>query len=91
MNCSTREAIKASAEWLMGVYMGSKIRITMARTEEELSENRKSNNVADMMADLESIIGGTPEPDICGTSAIKPDCINIDHKRISAKRNVESQ
>jgi hypothetical protein len=87
MNCSTREAIKASAEWLMGVYMGSKIRITMARTEEELSENRKSNNVADMMADLESIIGGTPEPDICQVCD-QPNCINIDHKRISAKAEV---
>lgn len=67
MQCSTREAVRTIAEWLMGTYMGQKIRITLARTEEELS-TRHSSNVQSMMDELDSIIGGTPEAcPICKT------------------------
>jgi hypothetical protein len=58
---STRDAILQIGKWILGAYMGQKIRITLARSEEELVENRKSSTVESMMSDLESLVGGTPE------------------------------
>lgn len=60
VNDSAREAMKALATWLMSVYMGSKIRVIIARTEAELGDDRRSAAQNDVMQDLESILG--PEP-----------------------------
>lgn len=56
--CTVREAIKVQANWLLGVYMGSKIRVLIARTEAELSDDRRSAANQDVMQDLESILNG---------------------------------
>lgn len=61
MQCSVREAMKVQANWILGVYMGSKIRISMARTEAELADDRRTAAQNDVMADLESILGAEPE------------------------------
>lgn len=50
------ECIRKLVEWLMSAYMGSKIRISFARTEAELGADRRSADVADIMGDLESLI-----------------------------------
>jgi hypothetical protein len=73
MQCSAREAVKVLASWLMGVYMGSKIRILMARTEAELCDDRRSAANQDVMRDLESILG--PEPELACVHGNTPnDC-----------------
>lgn len=61
MQCSVREAMKVQAQWILGVYMGSKIRISIARTEAELGDDRRSAATNDVMADLESILGSDTE------------------------------
>jgi len=61
MQTSVREAVKSIAQWLMGVYMGSKIRITLAREQHELGDSAKSIKTSDLMGELESLLGGTPE------------------------------
>jgi uncharacterized protein YegP (UPF0339 family) len=60
-NCTAREAMKALAQWILTTYMGSKIRIIMARSEAELADDRRSAAHNDVMADLESILGPEAE------------------------------
>lgn len=60
---TVRECIKAQTEWLLGVYMGSKIRITWARDEVDLGADRRSAAKSDIMADLESVLSGQEESD----------------------------
>jgi len=52
------EIIKIIAEWLLGVYMGQKIRINLARREEELSTDRRSAEKSLILHDLESMLDG---------------------------------
>lgn len=61
LNATNRECIKAIAEWLLETYMGQKIRITLARTEAELATDRRSAATAEMLADLDSMIGQVEE------------------------------
>jgi hypothetical protein len=61
MQSTAREAILTIGQWLMGVYMGQKIRITIARTEEELANDRRSAANLDMLAELDSLL---PKDDI---------------------------
>lgn len=63
LNCTTREAILTIGQWLMGIYMGQKIRITLARSEEELAIDRRSAATQDMMNELESILANTGDSD----------------------------
>lgn len=56
-----RESIMHIAGWLNGVYMGSKIVITMARTEAELEESKRSSDVKDMIAELDGMLADRPD------------------------------
>jgi hypothetical protein len=63
MNDSARECVLAIGQWLMGVYMGQKIRIAIARSLRKNCMRIAAHPASGtMMNDLESIIGGTPEP-----------------------------
>ena len=55
MKASVRECIIASSQWLMGVYMGAKIRITFARSEAELRDRRSAAS-EELTNELESIL-----------------------------------
>lgn len=55
-----REAIFQIAKWLMAVYMGHRIEISIARRLEDLKPAGIRDDI-DMMSDLESLIGGTPD------------------------------
>jgi hypothetical protein len=58
---TVREATLEIATWLLDVYMGSKIRITIGRNETDLSSDRRSADVADILGDLESLIPASEE------------------------------
>lgn len=70
------------ANWLLATYMGSKIRITLARTEEELNERSNRAPPDDMIAELERIMatGGTPEPDPDGDCNFSECSLNEAHR-----------
>jgi len=53
---SVREVMLIFARWILSVYMGQKIRIILARSEEELQEGRRSASVDAMISDLESLV-----------------------------------
>jgi len=59
---TAREAILTIAQWLMGVYMGGKIRIILARTQDELRDRRSAAN-QELMGTLESLLGEHKESD----------------------------
>ena len=56
--CTVREATLEIATWLLSVYMGSKIRIAIGRTEADLANDRRSADVTDIIGDLESVLQG---------------------------------
>ncbi len=62
LNSTTREAILAIGKWMLETYMGNHITIRVARTEVDLTRNLREVRDADMMGELESLLGGTPEP-----------------------------
>lgn len=55
-----RDAVLEIARWLTDVYMGSRLEISIARTEEELEAKTPALD-NDIVAELESLLGGTPE------------------------------
>jgi hypothetical protein len=52
---SVREALRAQVEWLDSVYMGSKIRVTLARSEADLFP-AKSGGTSSMVSEFESML-----------------------------------
>jgi hypothetical protein len=55
-----REVTLAIAAWLLVVPMGHKIRIIIARDEADLKDRRSAAKL-ELMDELESLLGGTPE------------------------------
>lgn len=56
IHATVRESMFHLAGWLNEVYMGSKIRITLARTQAELEESKRSSDVKDMLAELDGLL-----------------------------------
>jgi hypothetical protein len=54
-NCSMRDAILRLGEWMLSVNMGSYIRVTLARTEQELEAMSQANQRTPISADTDML------------------------------------
>lgn len=64
LNATTHEVIKELAAWLMATTMNSRIQITVARREADLTSTKRVEGGDDLAAELDAIlagVGGTPE------------------------------
>jgi hypothetical protein len=66
---SVRDITTELVKWLLKIYMGQKIRVCLARSEEELSESRQSQTVKDMMSELDALIAADSDDSPEHTSA----------------------